>query len=322
VGDEVLVRRVRQGVRAWNNWRDAIVPATGSERLRLDLSGADLSGAQLAGANLRSADLSSTNLSGANLSRADLSRCSLRHANLAGADLGGTNLTKADMRAVDLTGALLNETVLADLDLTSAVGLESCVHLGPSTIDHRTLEKSFPISLAFLRGVGVPDRLSEYLPSLFGSEIQFYSCFISYSAKDQDFASRVHADLQGAGVRCWFAPSDLPIGSRMFDEIDAAIRLSDKILLVLSKNSIKSSWVEDEVSIALAKERARRQTVLFPIRLDDAVMETKKPWAVMLRDQRNIGDFRHWHEATKYQRAISRLVRDLAISASVEAGGR
>jgi hypothetical protein len=38
---------------------------------------------------------------------------------------------------------------------------------------------------------------------------QHYSCFISYSAKDQEFAERLHADLQNKGVRCWFAPHDL-----------------------------------------------------------------------------------------------------------------
>jgi hypothetical protein len=44
--------------------------------------------------------------------------------------------------------------------------------------------------------------------------IQYYSCFISYSSKDDAFAKRLHADLQNTGVRCWFAPHDLPIGAK------------------------------------------------------------------------------------------------------------
>ena len=59
-----------------------------------------------------------------------------------------------------------------------------------------TLERSGPLPLAFLRGVGLPDNLIDYLPSLLNQPIQFYSCFISYSAKDQEFAERLHADLQ------------------------------------------------------------------------------------------------------------------------------
>jgi hypothetical protein len=41
-----------------------------------------------------------------------------------------------------------------------------------------------------------PEQLIEYLPSLFGQANQFYSCFISYSAKDEEFARRIHTDLR------------------------------------------------------------------------------------------------------------------------------
>ena len=154
--------------------------------------------------------------------------------------------------------------------------MDTCEHHGPSSIDHRTLEKSPNLPLAFLRGVGLPDRLIDYLPSLLNQPIQFYSCFISYSAKDQDVAERLHADLQNKGVRCWFAPHDLPIGAKILDGIDEAIRLRDKVLLILSEHSIKSDWVEDEVTTAFEEERKRGQPMLFPIRLDDTVMTTRQ----------------------------------------------
>jgi TIR domain len=64
-----------------------------------------------------------------------------------------------------------------------------------------------------------------------------------------------HADLQNKGVRCWFAPHDLPIGAKILDGIDEAIRLRDKVLLILSEHSIKSDWVEDEVTTAFEEER-------------------------------------------------------------------
>jgi hypothetical protein len=69
---------------------------------------------------------------------------------------------------------------------------------------------------------------------------------ISYSSKDDAFAKRLYADLQNTGVRCWFAPHDLPIGAKTWDAIDAAIKVRDKLLLILSKNAIASDWVEDE----------------------------------------------------------------------------
>jgi hypothetical protein len=83
--------------------------------------------------------------------------------------------------------------------------------------------------------------------------------FISYSSKDQEFVDRLHADLQNKGVRCWFAPHDLPIGAQIIDAIDEAIRLRDKVLLILSEHSVVSDWVEEEVTRALDEERSRKR---------------------------------------------------------------
>ena len=165
----------------------------------------------------------------------------------------------------------------------------------PSIIDYRTLERSGRLPLSFLRGVGLPDSFIECLPSLLHQAIQRYSCFISYSTKDQDFAERLHADLQNKGVRCWFAPHDLRIGDKILDTIDAAVRLRDKVLLILSEHSIKSDWVEDEVTAGFEEERKRGQIVLFPVRLDEQVTKTNEAWAAKLR-ARLIGDFRRWED--------------------------
>jgi hypothetical protein len=153
--------------------------------------------------------------------------------------------------------------------------------------------------------------LIDYLPSLLDQAIQYFSCFISYSAKDQEFAERLHADLQNKGVRCWFAPHDITIGDKFIDAIDTAIRLRDKVLLILSEHSIKSYWVETEVSKAFAEERKRKQIVLFPIRLDDTVMRTKKAWAATLREQRHIGDFRRWKDHDAYKESFKQVLDDL-----------
>ena len=83
----------------------------------------------------------------------------------------------------------------------------------------------------------------------------------------------------------------MPIGAKILDAIDEAIRLRDKVLLVLSKRAIASDWVEGEVTRGLAEERKRKQLVLFPIRIDNAVLKTEEAWARLLQDQRNIGDF-------------------------------
>ncbi len=259
------------------------------------------------------ARLRETSLVQADLREADLYRTDLRGADLYEAKLIQADLGEADLREADLHEVMLFETVLTNVDLSSCKNLESCQYDGPSIIDHRTLQRSGPLPLTFLRGIGLPESLIDYLPSLLNQPIQMYSCFISYSSCDEDFAQRLHADLQNKGVRCWFAPHDLPIGAKTWDAIDEAIRLRDKVLLILSKHAIASDWVEDEVTKAFAEERRRGQLALFPVRLDDAVLTTAEPWAAKLRDNRNIGDFRCWKEHDAYTKALDRLLRNLRV---------
>ncbi len=143
-------------------------------------------------------------------------------------------------------------------------------------------------------GAGVPEDFIRYMKSLAGNPIEFYSCFISYSSQDDDFARRLHADLQQNKVRCWFAPEDLKIGEKFRTRIAESIRVYDKLMVILTEHSLASPWVEEEVEAALEKERKQRgKLVLFPIRLDDAVMNTDQAWAASLRRTRHIGDFRH-----------------------------
>ena len=61
----------------------------------------------------------------------------------------------------------------------------------------------------------------------------------------------------------------------------------------------------------MRKSAARITSPAFPIRLDDAVMETDQAWAADIRRTRHIGDFRNWKDHDAYQNAFARLLRDL-----------
>jgi DNA-binding response OmpR family regulator len=141
--------------------------------------------------------------------------------------------------------------------------------------------------------------------------IEFYSCFISYSSKDHEIAEQLYLDLLNKGIKCWFAPEDLKIGDRLRLALDQAIRIHDKLMVLLSESSVGSQWVEKEVETAFERERLENRVVLFPIRLDDTVMNTDQPWAADIRRTRHIGDFRDWQNHDSYKKAFQRLLRDL-----------
>ena len=342
------VTKLQEGVDSWNTWRKQnpnIQPdLSGTSFARANLVGADLAEANLAGtdlvkANLTRADLAHTYLVGADLAEANLARADLIGADLIRANLTWVVLTRADLTGANLVGAnlvgaelvrtnfdeasldeanfasvYLYETIFADVNLTAVKSLDSCRHGGPSIIDHRTLERSGKLPLSFLRGCGLPDTFIDYLPSLLNQPIQFYSCFISYSSKDEALAQRLHADLQDRGIRCWFAPEDMKIGDRFRVRIDEAIRMYEKLLLLLSEHSVASTWVEKEVETAFEKEREHDgEPVLFPIRLDAAVMKNKTGWAADIRRSRHIGDFCNWKNHDKYQKGLEKLLHDLEI---------
>lgn len=277
------------GVADWNAWRKAHPDIT----------------PDFFEAKLNKADLSGDGPTGVNLYRARLQR----------ANLVATNLQAANLRDANLEGATFGYTLLGDVDLSGARGLATCTHLGPSVLDYQAIAKSKQLPVIFLQGCGLPERLIEYLPSLLHEPIQFYSCFISYSTKDQDFADRLYADLQVRGVRCWFAPEDLKIGDRFRQRIDEAIRLHDKLLLVLSRHSVESDWVREEVESCFERERREKRTILFPVQIDDAVMDAPEAWAASIRRQRHIGSFQQWKLLDTYNKGLERLLRDLRPSA-------
>jgi uncharacterized protein YjbI with pentapeptide repeats len=277
-----------------------------------NLDGADLFGANLSEAYLSRARLSEADLSGANLSAANLSRANLSEANLSYANLSDANLSYATLFSIDLSHSQMVSTIFGDVDLSEAKGLETVKHFGPSTIGIDSIFRSKgKIPEIFLRGAGVPEGFITYMKSLVVNTIEYYSCFISYSSKDEEFAKRLHTDLQAKHVRCWFAPEDLKIGERFRPKIDEAIRLHDKLLLVLSKNSLASTWVETEVESAFEREHKEGRTVFFPLRLDNVVLETDEAWAADIRRTRHIGDFSEWKNNDSYQKGFVRLLRDL-----------
>ena len=109
---------------------------------------------------------------------------------------------------------------------------------------------------------------------------------------DEALARRLHADLQDKGVRCWFAPEDLKIGDEFRSHIDESIQVYDRLLLILSEYSVTSRWVQKEVETAFEKEGKENRIVLFPLRIDEAVMQSAVGWAADIRRMRHINDFR------------------------------
>jgi len=127
----------------------------------------------------------------------------------------------------------------------------------------------------------------------------------------------LYADLQAKGVRCWFAPHDIMGGRKIHEQIDEAIRVHDKLLLILSEHSMASDWVGTEIANAREREAREKKQMLFPITI--APFEEVKQWKKFDADRGTdsareireyyIPDFSGWErDAAGYQREFEKLV--------------
>lgn len=228
---------------------------------------ADLEGAQLAYATLLNARLIQSNLNDASLYAADLRDAVLRQTTLHRTDCIKANFSSVDLTQTEFTEALMGHSILTDMDLSQALDLPTIRHAAPSFIDMATLLRSGMLPEVFLRGVGLPDEVTDHLAELRRHTVRWRSVLITYSYEDSDFAEALYEVLQDRGMRCWLNGYDATAA-----EMDAGVHHWDAVLLCCSKSSLTKGWAGREARWALDRERSRknhaRQQVLIPLNLD------------------------------------------------------
>ncbi len=347
----ILVDLSRADLSATKLWNADL---TGANLRESNLSRADLGVAQLYRTSLMDADLSGANLTSAYLHSADMTRADLRGANLTLASSRSVDFTGADLLKADLRGAYLQEasfargrlagaifiaatlsgTKFSYVDLSEALNLEDVVHAGPSSIGTDTLVRSKGnIPEVFLRGCGLSDweieQVKLYNADLSNDKItqiqykiydlratqalQISPLFISYSHGDIVFVDKLESQLNDKGIRFWRDIHDLKAG-RIETQIDRAISQNRTVLLILSKNSIKSDWVEHEVRTARGVEKELGRDALCPVALDESWKSS--PWPKRVMEQimeYNILDFSAWEDDDKFNEMFRKLIDGLEL---------
>jgi len=146
----------------------------------------------------------------------------------------------------------------------------------------------------------------------------YYSCYLSYSSKDEDFARRLYSRLRDAKVQVWIWSENIKAGEEIQPQMETAIRAHDKLLVVLSEASLRSEWVMKEVREAQKAERQSGKRKLFPVRLVDfktldavASLSPKSDEIPKELAKYFIPDFSNWKDHDQFEAAFSRLLADL-----------
>lgn len=135
-----------------------------------------------------------------------------------------------------------------------------------------------------------------------------FDVFLSHSAKDREFVTRLATDLTAAGLRVWLDQWNIRPGDSFAVAIDHAIRASRFLLIVMSPDYFQSAWTTQEWQYALANEIEGADVRLIPILYRDCEIPP------MLRTKQWV-DFR---DESQYRAILDRLVHDLHSLASSE----
>jgi hypothetical protein len=91
--------------------------------------------------------------------------------------------------------------------------------------------------------------------------------FVSYSQPDERMGVSIVEHLKRHGLTVWFAAEDLQPGdsfAEIFDQIDRC----DAFVVLLSRNSEKSPWVNKELDVAITRQLSARPLLLVPVYLE------------------------------------------------------
>jgi hypothetical protein len=93
--------------------------------------------------------------------------------------------------------------------------------------------------------------------------------FISYSSTNRDIARRIANALNKKDYVIWFDEWEIKVGDSIIDKINKGIVESDFLLILLSKGSMKSKWVSEELNAAKMKEITKRKTFILPLLVEN-----------------------------------------------------
>jgi hypothetical protein len=234
------------------------------------LRGAWLDHAQLQDADLREAHLTIAKLTGADLTGADLRGAQLNNAILRSAKLLKVDFSGAILRGADFNGAVLGWTVFGYTDIHSALNLDSVRVESPISIGLDTMQLSrWRVPRKLLSNPKLHPDVIATVERWAGKAEVYYSCFLSHSSSDKEFAGKLYDELRTDGVACWYSAEDLPPGAIWRDELRESLKSAERVLVLVTSYSLHSAGVLDEMNEVLNPGHATSKIV--PLKLLEAV---------------------------------------------------
>lgn len=97
---------------------------------------------------------------------------------------------------------------------------------------------------------------------------KIYDIFLSHSSLDNDFTDKLHSLLELAGFNVWYDEKKMTSNSHILSDLPKYIGDSEAFIVILSKNSCSSSWVQDEYGYARGLYDKKELKAIIPVVID------------------------------------------------------
>ena len=89
--------------------------------------------------------------------------------------------------------------------------------------------------------------------------------FLSHNHKDRPFVRKLSINLKKHGIESWLDEAEIGVGDSLIEKIQQAIKNVEYFAVILSPNSVNSSWVRKELEVAMSMEIERKRVFVLPI---------------------------------------------------------
>lgn len=94
---------------------------------------------------------------------------------------------------------------------------------------------------------------------------RYMRAFLSYSTKDFVLSEKLYQQLNALLSSIWIDRLEMRAGDNLSDKIKEGISTSDVLLVLVTKHSIKSAWVREEIKIAMELGTAGKGPKIVPL---------------------------------------------------------
>jgi uncharacterized protein (UPF0147 family) len=116
------------------------------------------------------------------------------------------------------------------------------------------------------------------IPKPQNTENQMKDVFISYSTKDQAAKDELCQLFDNEGITHWLDETSLNLGGNIVDGINEGLRKTRFTVLLVSENSLLSTWVSHESLFRLKQEVFTQQVSFIPVIIDKIVFDDNFPF--------------------------------------------